>query len=158
MDTLTNVKTSNQIEKSITINASRSRVWRALTNYQEFGAWFNVRLDSPFVVGKPCEGKNLHPGYEHLRMLFTATRIEPEDRFAYTWHPFPIDVAIDYSKEEPTLVEFALEETAGGTLLRVTESGFDHIPAYRRAEAFRMNTGGWEAQMQNIVRYAEAHP
>lgn len=146
---------SDQIEKSITIKAPKSRVWRALTDHREFSVWFGVTLNAPFESGKPCEGENLHPGYEHMRMLFTPTRIEPEDRFAYTWHPFPFDAAIDYSKEEPTLVEFVLEETSGGTLLRVTESGFSRIPAHRRDEAFRMHEQGWKAQMENIQRYAE---
>jgi hypothetical protein len=35
----------------------------------------------------------------------------------------------------------------------VTESGFDQIPLARRAEAFRMNDGGWAAQMKNIEAY-----
>ena len=55
--------------------------------------------------------------------------------------------------ETPTLVEFRLEKTASGTLLTVTESGFDKVPAERRAEAFRMNDKGWTTQVKNI----EAH-
>jgi uncharacterized protein YndB with AHSA1/START domain len=60
---------------------------------------------------------------------------------------------VDYNKEEPTLVEFRLQPTAGSTLLTVTESGFDKIPSARRAEAFRMNDGGWAQQMKNIQAY-----
>jgi hypothetical protein len=42
---------------------------------------------------------------------------------------------------------------AGGTRLTVVESGFDRIPAARRAEAFRMNEGGWAEQLLNIERH-----
>jgi hypothetical protein len=54
-----------------------------------------------------------------------------------------------------TLVEFRLAEAADGTLLTVVESGFDRIPQARRDEAFRMNDGGWTAQVRNIQRYVE---
>jgi hypothetical protein len=60
---------------------------------------------------------------------------------------------VDFTKEEPTLVEFRLQPIAGGTLLTVTESGFDKIPSDRRAEAFRRNDGGWAQQMKNIQAY-----
>lgn len=152
-----NDQTSNQIEKSVTIKAPRSRVWRALTDYREFGAWFNVKLESAFVAGKSCEGQITHPGYEHVRFHVEVVEIEPEHLFSYRWHPGDCDPSNDLSSEKPTLVEFTLEEVPGGTLLRVVESGFDHIPAHRRAEAFRMNDGGWSYQMQNIQRYAETH-
>jgi hypothetical protein len=46
-----------------------------------------------------------------------------------------------------------LSDAKGGTLLTVVEYGFDKVPATRRLEAFRMNSGGWEAQLQNIARY-----
>lgn len=156
MDNIININTSNQIEKMVTIKASRSRVWRALTDYREFGAWFDVKLDSAFVAGKPCEGQMTHPGYEHVRFRVEVAEIKPEHLFSYRWHPGDCDQEQDRSSEKPTLVEFTLEEIPGGTLLRVVESGFDHIPEHRRAEAFRMNTGGWSYQMQNITRYAEA--
>jgi hypothetical protein len=79
--------------------------------------------------------------------------MEPERLFSYNWHPYAVDPAIDYSKETPTLVEFHLETIEGGTLLTVTESGFEKIPADRRAEALRMDEGGWTAQMKNIERH-----
>jgi hypothetical protein len=50
-------------------------------------------------------------------------------------------------------VEFRLQPTATGTLLTLTESGFDKIPAHRRADAFRMNDNGWAQQMKNIENY-----
>jgi uncharacterized protein YndB with AHSA1/START domain len=144
---------NNQIEKQIELKAPVSRVWRALTDYREFGEWFRVKLEGPFVVGKVAEGFITWPGYEHLRMEVMVQKIEPERYFSYTWHPYALDPKVDYSNETPTLVEFTLEKTAKGTLLKVTESGFDKIPSARRLEAFRMNDNGWAQQMKNIESY-----
>jgi uncharacterized protein YndB with AHSA1/START domain len=144
---------NDRIEKSIEIAAPVSRVWKALTDYREFSTWFRVKLEAPFQPGKVAAGNITHPGYEHLRFDATVQKMEPERYFAFTWHPYPMDPNIDYARETPTLVEFTLEKTAKGTLLRVVESGFDKIPASRRAEAYRMNEGGWEGQMKNIAAH-----
>lgn len=146
---------SNRIEKSIELKAPVSRVWRALVDYREFGEWFRVQLDAPFAPGKVAVGRITHPGYEHVIWRATIKAIEPERLFSFTWHPYAVDAAVDYATETPTLVEFTLEPTATGTLLRVTETGFDQIPAGRRVEAFRMNDGGWAAQMENIRHHVE---
>jgi uncharacterized protein YndB with AHSA1/START domain len=146
---------SDRIEKSVEIKAPVSRVWRALTDHTEFAQWFRVKLDHPFVAGAVTRGNVTSAGYEHLKFEVTVTAKEPERYFAFTWHPFPIDPNEDYSKEVPTLVEFTLEPINGGTRLRVVESGFDKIPAHRRAEAFRMNEGGWAVQVKNIAAYVE---
>ena len=143
----------NRIEKRIEIAAPLSRVWQALTDSRQFGEWFLVRLEGPFVAGRPVAGQVTHPGYEHVRMEIVVKAIEPESLFSYTWHPYALDPKVDYTKEEPTLVEFRLQPNAGGTLLTVTESGFDKIPSHRRAEAFRMNDSGWAQQLKNIQAY-----
>jgi uncharacterized protein YndB with AHSA1/START domain len=144
---------NDRIEKTIEIKAPVSRVWKALTDYREFGTWFRVRLDSPFVPGKPAGGQITHPGFEHVRMEVVVQKMQPERLFSFTWHPYAVEPDVDYSKEPPTLVEFTLEPSPNGTLLRVVESGFDKVPAHRRDEAFRMNEGGWGAQMGNIERH-----
>jgi len=144
---------NDRIEKQIELKAPVSRVWRALTDYREFGEWFRVNLEGPFLVGQVAGGFITWPGYEHLRMEVVVQKIEPERLFSYTWHPYGIDPKVDYSKETPTLVEFTLEKSAKGTLLKVIESGFDKIPSERRAEAFRMNENGWSQQLKNIESY-----
>ncbi len=141
---------SDRVQKQIELRAPVSRVWRALTDYREFGEWFKVKLDGPFAVGQVSRGNVTYPGYEHLKWEAVAQAIEPERLFSFTWHPYAVDPKVDYSTETPTLVEFRLEATPEGTLLTVTESGFDKIPSGRRAEAFRMNDGGWAQQMKNI--------
>jgi uncharacterized protein YndB with AHSA1/START domain len=143
----------DRIEKTIELKAPLARVWRALTDHQEFGAWFGVRLESPFVVGETARGHITYPGCEHVMMEAKVVAIEPQRYFAYTWHPYAVDPAVDYAHEPPTLVEFTLEAIDAGTRLTVVESGFDRIPTHRRDEAWRMNDGGWAAQIRNI----EAH-
>jgi uncharacterized protein YndB with AHSA1/START domain len=144
---------TDRIEKTIELQAPVSRVWKALTDYQEFGKWFRVRLEAPFVPGQSSRGQITYPGYEHLRWEAIVQKMEPERLFSFTWHPYAVDPKKDYSIEPPTLVEFTLEKTANGTLLRIVESGFDKLPSRRRDEAFRMNDGGWSAQLQNIAQH-----
>jgi uncharacterized protein YndB with AHSA1/START domain len=148
----------DRIEKRIELKAPVSRVWRALTDYQEFGQWFRVKLDGPFVPGQVSRGHITYPGYEHVKWEAIVQEMQPERLFSFTWHPYAVDTKVDYSKEIPTLVEFKLEPTATGTLLLVTESGFNRISSNRRIEAFRMNEGGWAEQMKNIENYVSQTP
>jgi len=143
----------DRIEKRIEIHAPVSRVWRALTDHREFGEWFRVRLEGPFIPGQAAVGQITWPGYEHVTWRAVIQSMQPEEHFSFTWHPYSVDPNTDYSTETPTLVEFRLEATATGTLLLLTESGFDQIPSHRRAEAFLRNDGGWTQQMQNIAAY-----
>src|SRR6266436_3206631 len=144
---------NDRIEKRIELKAPISRVWRAVTDYREFGEWFRVKLDGPFVAGEVSHGQITYPGYEHLKWEAVVQKMEAERLFSFTWHPYAIDPKVDYSKEPQTLVEFELSDADGGTLLKVTESGFDRIPPERRDEAFRMNSGGWGQQMLNIEKH-----
>lgn len=150
--------TTDRIEKRMELKAPVSRVWRALTDYREFGEWFRLKLDGPFVVGQVSRGHILHPGYEHVKWEAVVEKMDPERYFSFTWHPYAIEPDKDYSKEASTLVEFRLEKTAAGTLLVLTESGFDKLPSNRRDEALRNNDGGWTAQMKNIENYVTKNP
>ncbi|HKV28168.1 MAG TPA: SRPBCC family protein [Candidatus Acidoferrales bacterium] len=144
---------NDRIERRVELKAPVSRVWRALTDHREFGEWFRVKLDGPFVPGHISRGHITYPGYEHVKWEAVVKKMEPERLFSFTWHPYAVDPQMDYSKETPTLVEFRLEKTTSGTLLLLTESGFDEISGGRRLEAFRMNDGGWTEQMKNIETY-----
>jgi uncharacterized protein YndB with AHSA1/START domain len=148
----------DKIEKCIELKAPVARVWRALTDHREFGQWFRVKIDGPFKPGEVSHGKITHPGYEHLKWEVVVQKMEPESLFSFTWHPYAVDPQTDYSQEPPTLVEFRLEQIAGGTLLSITESGFDKIPSHRRLEAFRMNENGWGQQIKNIESHVAQTP
>ena len=161
----------DKIEKHVILHAPISRVWQSIANAKEFGRWFGIRLDGEFLVGKPITGTfsaslNEAVIHEHQRKLglspskvqlpdkhivfCTVERIEPERYFSFRWIPYGIDADVDPETEPTTLVEFLLEKTSEGTLLRIVESGFDRVPAHRRERAFRMNEAGWAAQAENI--------
>lgn len=145
---------TDRIERKVLINAPRARVWRALADAGEFGDWFGVNFKGKtFVAGKHIQGKITYPGYEHLNMDVLVERIVPEQLLSWRWHPAAIDPKVDYSEEPTTLVVFELKEVESGTLLTVVESGLDNIPLARRAEAFRMNSSGWDQQMENVKQH-----
>jgi uncharacterized protein YndB with AHSA1/START domain len=170
------MSTSDRIEKKVTLRAPVSRVWRAIADAGEFGRWFGVTLAGDFAAGKTiagtfAEGLDEALIVEHQKKLglapsrvrlpeknavfCTVERIEPERYFSFRWVPYGIDAEADPKNEPTTLVEFRLEEVAGGTLLTIVESGFDRVPAHRRERAFRMNEGGWGGQAEAIRKYVE---
>jgi len=155
---------TDRIEKSVLLRAPRERVWRAISDSKQFGSWFGVEFDAPFVAGKAMVGKLVgttvdaevakrQQTHKGVRFEFVVDRVEPMRLFSFRWHPFAMDSSVDYSKEPSTLVAFVLEEVEDGTKLTVTESGFDRIPIERRAKAFAANEGGWAAQMTLIEKY-----
>jgi uncharacterized protein YndB with AHSA1/START domain len=149
---------TDRIEKQVVIKAPRSRVWRALSDTGEFGEWFRVKLTGRFTAGQSIAGQILHPGYEHLTWKVTIEKVEPERYFSWRWHPNGVDPNKDYSREPSTLVAFELQDVPEGTLLKVTESGFDGIPLERREQAYRGNSEGWTIQVGNIENYVSQHP
>ena len=145
---------TDRIEKLVELDAPRSRVWRALTDVAQFNAWFGVKLESPFSPGAAVSGKLTFKGYDHLTLTIWIERMTPERFFSFRWHPYAIELDVDYSAEPTTLVSFTLEDMANGrTRLLIVESGFDAIPESRRAKAFAMNTGGWNGQAENIRKF-----
>ena len=146
----------DSIEKVIDLKAPVSRVWQAITDHREFGEWFRVALENPFVTGEVTRGYVTYPGHEGLKWEAIVETMEPESLFAFRWCPYENDDGFDYSKDPTTLVEFRLEAKGSGTRLTVTESGFSALPDEARAkEALRNNSGGWEAQANNIVAHID---
>ena len=150
------MSSTDEIRKQLHIKAPPARVWSAISDAGQFGAWFRVKLESPFVVGRPTSGNITYPGWEHVRFTLLTEAIEPPTRFAFRWHPYAVDMGKDFSAESMTLVEFLLEPQDGGTLLTVVESGFDRLPPERIAEAWRMNERGWAEQLDNIRTHVTA--
>jgi uncharacterized protein YndB with AHSA1/START domain len=152
------------IEKKILLKAPLARVWRALSDSTEFGAWFGVKFEGPFLAGTRLRGvirpttvdaevaKHQKP-YEGTAFEIMVERLEPERVLSFRWHPYSVEPGVDYAAEPTTLVVFSLEEVADGIMLTLTESGFDAIPLERRARAFSANEGGWTMQMKLIERY-----
>lgn len=159
---------TDRIEQQILLHAPLERVWHALVDPGALGAWFGMAFDGPFVVGQPVTGRivptQVDPEVAKLQEPHAGTpfeiyieRIEPMRVFAYRWHPYPVDTDADVRQEPTTLVSFELEVVGDGTLLRLTESGFDGLPPARRADALRANDGGWAMQMSNIEKYVATH-
>jgi len=155
---------TDRIEKKVLLHAPLNRVWRAISDSTEFGTWFGMKFNGPFAPGATMRGTivpttvdaeiaKAQKPYEGLAFEIVIDQIEPERLFSFRWHPGAVEPDIDYSVEPTTLVTFALEETADGVMLTLTESGFDQIPLARRAKAFASNDGGWAAQMKLIARY-----
>jgi uncharacterized protein YndB with AHSA1/START domain len=159
---------TDRIEKQVLLRAPHARVWRALTDAREFGAWFGMKFDAPFTPGARVPGvivpTAVDAGVARAQQPFEGTpfeisidRIEPERLFAFRWHPFAVEPGVDYSREPTTLIEFLLEDVPDGVVLTVRESGFDRVPLERRAKAFAANEAGWAIQMRLIEKYlAEA--
>lgn len=140
---------TDRIEKTIELAAPVSRVWRALTDYREFCTWFRAQLDGSFVPGQTVLGHSTYPGHEDAKFEIIVQKMEPERSFSFTWPAY----ADDSSEACHTLVEFTLDPSPKGTLLRVVESGFDKLPSARRLKVFRDNESGWSIQMDNIAKY-----
>jgi uncharacterized protein YndB with AHSA1/START domain len=159
--------TPDRIEKKILLRAPLERVWHAIADADQFGTWFGVAFDGPFVAGARLTGRivptrvdpevaELQKPHEGKAFEFFVYRIEPMRSISFRWHPYAVEPGVDYTKEPMTLIEFTLEEVPGGVLLTITESGFDTIPLERRAKAFAANDGGWAKQTQLIEKYLAA--
>ena len=161
---MTTTTVTDRIEKRVLLRAPRARVWRALIDIHEFAAWFGVKFDGPFVAGARMRGTlvgtsvdeavaNMQRQHAKVPFEITIARLEPERLFAFRWHPFAIEPNVDYSAEPTTLIEFTLADAQDGTMLTVTESGFDQIPLERRANAFASNDQGWAIMMTLIEKH-----
>jgi uncharacterized protein YndB with AHSA1/START domain len=141
-----------RIERQVVVRAPRSRVWKVLTTTPDFCKWFGVETAEEFRAGAKLRMKSTHPGSEG-EFTIEIAEMTPESRFAWRWRvsAFP-DPGLD---EPATLVVFELSEVPEGTLVKVTESGFECISLTRRAKAFQDNEKGWDHQMQSIRKYAE---
>ena len=155
---------TDRIEKQVVLRAAQAKVWRAISDATQFGAWFGVEFDGPFVAGARLTGKirptkvdpevaKLQRPHDGKSFEWTIERIQPMTHMSFRWHPFAIEPDYDYSKEPTTLISFDLEEVSGGTQLTISESGFDRIPLERRAKAFAANEGGWTHQLKLIEKY-----
>jgi len=160
---------TDRIEKRIVLRALLERVWRAISDAGQFGSWFGVAFDGPFVAGARLIGKIVpttvdaevakqQKPYAGMAFEFFVERIEPMRTIEFRWHPFAVEPGVDYSGEPTTRIVFELQPVSDGVLLTVTESGFDQIPLARRAKAFTANDGGWAMQMKLIENYLANTP
>jgi uncharacterized protein YndB with AHSA1/START domain len=157
-------KVIDRIDKAVRLRAMRERVWRAISDHREFGSWFGVRFEQAFVAGALMKGRivptsvdaevaRAQKPHEGAPFICTIERIQPQELFSFRWHPFAVEASVDYSQEPTTLVTFSLSDIPEGTLLQISETGFEGIPLARRAKAFTANDQGWTAQTRLIEKY-----
>jgi uncharacterized protein YndB with AHSA1/START domain len=145
----------SRIDRTITINASPERVWRALTSPEELSAWFQVRIEGSIAPDSEVWMTSVHPGHAGQRFLVRFTTMVAPQRLVWQWHPGEVDPNVDYSREPRTTVTFTLEPSEGGTRLTMSETGFDAIALPRRAKVYQDNSQGWGEVLVWLQRYVE---
>ncbi len=148
-------RNQDRIEKVVDLAAPVAKVWRAITDHEEFGEWFRVRLDGPFEVGATTTGNITYPGHEHMKWVSVTEQMDHERVFAFSWPPSAVDPDTDYDEDAKVRVEFRLEPKGDGTRLTITETGFRQFPESKRLEVLRSNTEGWDIQATNIAAHVE---
>jgi len=143
-----------KIERSILIRASRARVWRAITNVEEFSKWFGVTIEGEFMPGAQVRMTSLEPCGPDPVVRVTIVNVAPEQLFSWRWYP-GADRPPEGGEAPTTLVEFRLTEEDGGTRVTVTETGFEFMALERRAKAFGENSEGWKEQMRNLEHHLQ---
>ncbi len=146
--------TQDEIVRHIELRAPQAKVWRAITEPQQFGQWFQCVVDGEFVVGKITSCYSEHGGVRvHWQTL--VKHLEPQRYFAYLWSPGETGADLYDTSVGQTMVEFTLAPTDTGTRLTIRESGFASLPANMQLQSFKRNTQGWDAQVENITAYVE---
>lgn len=156
--------TTDRIEKTTLLRAPLGRVWQAISDSSQFGEWFGLRAEGPFVAGETVrctivptsvdpEVAEQQKEYEGFEFDIWVEEVVAEQKLSIRWHPYSLDEDADPETEPTTLVTFTLEPQDDGVLLTITESGFDQIPLDRRAQAFASNDDGWTHQIRMIGSY-----
>ena len=142
----------SRIERQTLIRAPRSRVWTAITDVDQFSAWFCVKAEGLFGPGARVRMTSTYPGHEGTVFYVTISEVSPEHRFSWRWNPGSEQPSEGTAAPETT-VEFQLDEVEGGTMVTVVENGFDRVDPALRAKAFADNSEGWRIQMENLTNY-----
>lgn len=144
----------DRIMRQIQIDGDPRRVWDVLSDANEFGKWFRVKLNGPFVIGETTTGKMTYPGHEGVPWTSVTEVMEPPKRLVFRWPDCAPGKDIGTDTVWMT-VEFTLRPQDGGTLVTVLETGFAALSDKRRASMLRDNAEGWEIQAANLKRYVE---
>ncbi len=131
-------------ERTIVIAADHQQVWHAITQPEQFGAWFGIAAK----WDKLAPGETMTMEFTELNITEYATiaAVEPPDRFAFHW-------TAEEGSSVRTLVTFMLETVPGGTRVTVSEAGFEALPEDVRQKRYEMNDDGWRQQLDNLSAY-----
>jgi uncharacterized protein YndB with AHSA1/START domain len=134
------------IERSVITSASRERVWKAITNPKNLSKW-HTPLSMHFE--RLAVGEIITFDYDNTSNQGSIAIVEPQTRFGYRWKAHP-----DY--EIQTLVTYTLKDVDEGTLVTITEEGFDALPAEARQERIDLNSQGWSIVLDRMKADVEA--
>lgn len=144
---------TDAIERKVFLRASRKNVWDDITDPKLFAEWFSMDIKGTFEPGNKITGTVNFKEHEKMIVDAKIDEMVPQKVFSWYWHPFPADPNFDYSKEAMTHISFELKDSPGGTLLTVTESGFDKLSPSRRNETYNANSEGWDMVLKSIEKH-----
>jgi uncharacterized protein YndB with AHSA1/START domain len=144
---------TDRIEREVVIAAPVERVWELITSGEHVGRWFadaGARIDL-----RPGGAMSL-TWREHGTVHGRVETVDPPRRFAFRW-VLTTDEEAEPTPANSTLCEFTLRSEGEGTRVAVVESGFEALDAEaaRRAELLAGHTSGWEAELGDLVEYAD---
>lgn len=150
---------TDSVEREILIEASPEVVWGVITEPEQISRWFSdeAQLDGPASAG--ADGAlTWKPGGRggakdaDVLVPIRVVEAEPFRRFSFRWN-HPVGATPD--ERNSALVEFSLSEEAGGTRLRVLESGIDAVArdAQARARYREQHEHGWAKHLGELRDY-----
>tara|TARA_R110000868_G_scaffold216330_1_gene466442 strand:- start:337 stop:777 length:441 start_codon:yes stop_codon:yes gene_type:complete len=140
----------DKIQREILINATKERIYAAITDPDLVVLWFPETLEGSYTVGeRPIFGFG-----EHGKNQIYVENAIPYQYFAYRWIPGSNHFMGDVLTVPNTLVEFHIEELADKSCkLILSESGFAALPSDIAEKCFTQNSGGWDFMLARFEKY-----
>ena len=140
----------NSIQREITINASRERVYNAISDPEQVVKWFPETIEGNYAVGEqPVFGFG-----DHGKNQVCIVDARPHEYFAFRWVPGGTNFLGDVLSTTTTLVEFRIsEEKNGSCKVILTETGFASLSKEIADASFKQNSGGWDFMLGRLQTY-----
>jgi uncharacterized protein YndB with AHSA1/START domain len=140
----------NTITRTLDLAHPQEKVWAALTTTDGIAGWFGSHADGEMAPGHDVRMR--WEQYDDAQATLAIKVVDPMSVFAFCWG---ISGAPEGDPRR-TYVEFALEPTASGTRLTVTESGFAQLPDEWLEPSYQGNVEGWRSELDELVAYLDA--
>lgn len=138
------------ITKEIIVNASKEKVYGAITDPAQIISWFPDVVEGSFEVGQQPIMIFKDDGVDHRSRVYIQSA-KPYDYFSYRWVPGGNGFdGVDVLTVPTTLVEFFIEQQESNTKVTVKESGFASLPAEIAEQSLKQNTGGWDYMINRL--------
>lgn len=137
---------TDSIERTLTLNATPDTVWPALATKEGVCRWFCDSIDGDWSPGQTVKLK-----WGDFGVTAKVQDVDPKTLVSYRWVPGSPDDSLPFSDDYTTLVEFRLSPSDGGSVLRVTESGFSRLPKEHWERCLSDNSQGWDEELAKLV-------